>query len=103
MSYSTLCLITNLQTVNLRTPETPKKPKIQTHSLCRLIAEYLAAAPVSSVEDAIQTLAGENLLRMMHTHEGAAAASMVIAYGSAKDRKAAVKAMSRKLSTRISH
>lgn len=60
----------------------------------RLIAEYLAAAPVSSVEDAIQTLAGENLLRMMHTHEGAAAASMVIAYGSAKDRKAAVKAMS---------
>ena len=41
----------------------------------------------------MQTLAGENLLRMMHTHEGAAAAAMVVAYGTAKDRKAAVKAM----------
>lgn len=59
----------------------------------RLIAEYLASAPVSAVEDAVQTLAGENMLRMMHTHEGAAAAAMVIAYGSAKDRKAAIKAM----------
>ncbi len=48
---------------------------------------------MSAVEDAVQTLAGENLLRMMHTHEGAAAASMVVAYGTAKDRKAAVKAM----------
>ena len=57
------------------------------------MAEYLAEAPVSAVEDAVQTLAGENLLRMMHTHEGAAAASMVLAYGTAKDRKAAVKAM----------
>lgn len=49
---------------------------------------------MSAVEDAVQTLAGENLLRMMHTHEGAAAACMVLAYGTAKDRKAAVKAMS---------
>lgn len=48
---------------------------------------------MSAVEDTVQTLAGENLLRMMHTHEGAAAASMVLAYGTAKDRKAAVKAM----------
>ncbi len=41
----------------------------------------------------MQTLAGVNLLRMAHTRDGAAAASMVLAYGTAKDRKAAVKAM----------
>jgi pumilio homology domain family member 6 len=60
---------------------------------CRLIAEYLSAAPASAVEDAVQTLAGVNLLRMAHTHDGAAAACAVLAYGTAKDRKQAVKAM----------
>ena len=62
-------------------------------SACRLIAEYLSAAPTSAVEDAVQTLAGVNLLRMAHTHDGAAAACAVLAYGTAKDRKQAVKAM----------
>jgi pumilio homology domain family member 6 len=61
--------------------------------VCRLIAEYLTAAPTSAVEDAVQTLAGVNLLRMAHTHDGAAAACAVLAYGTAKDRKQAVKAM----------
>ncbi len=60
---------------------------------CRLIAEYLAAAPTSAVEDAVQTLAGVNLLRMAHTYDGAAAACAVLGYGTAKDRKQAVKAM----------
>ena len=59
----------------------------------RLIAEYLAAAPASAVEDAVQTLAGPNLLRMAHTHDGATAACCVLAWGTAKDRKQAVKAM----------
>ncbi len=60
---------------------------------CRLIAEYIEAAPTSAVEDAVQTLSGVNLLRMAHTREGAGAACAVLAYGTAKDRKQAVKAM----------
>lgn len=36
---------------------------------------------------------GEAVLRMVHTHDGAAAACMALAYGSAKDRKRLVKAM----------
>lgn len=59
----------------------------------RLIAEYLEAAPTSAVEDAVQTLSGVNLLRMAHTRDGATAACAVLAYGTAKDRKQAVKAM----------
>lgn len=58
----------------------------------RLIAEYLIHAPASSVEDAVETLAGPNLLRMVHSRHGAAAAAAVLAYGSPKDRKKTVKA-----------
>lgn len=58
----------------------------------RLLAEYLAAAPASLVADAVESLSGNALLHMMHTHDGAAAACMVLAYGSAKDRKKAIKA-----------
>lgn len=61
-------------------------------SVRRLIAEYLIHAPASSVEDAIETLAGPNLLRMVHSRHGAAAAAAVLAYGSPKDRKKTVKA-----------
>lgn len=64
-----------------------------TYCCCRLIAEYLEAAPTSAVEDAVQTLSGVNLLRMAHTRDGATAACAVLAYGTAKDRKQAVKAM----------
>ncbi len=60
----------------------------------RLIAEYLEHAPPAAVEDAVETLAGPNLLRMVHTRHGAAAAVAVIAYGAPKDRKKAVKAFS---------
>jgi pumilio homology domain family member 6 len=58
----------------------------------RLIAEYLKNAPPSLVEDAVESLSGEALLHMIHTHEGVEAACMVLAYGSAKDRKKAIKA-----------
>ncbi len=59
----------------------------------RLIAEYLTAAPASLVSDAVESLSGEALLHMLHTHNGSAAACMVLAYGTAKDRKKAIKAM----------
>lgn len=58
----------------------------------RLISEYLKNAPPSLVEDAVESLSGEALLHMIHTHEGVEAACMVLAYGSAKDRKKAIKA-----------
>jgi pumilio family protein 6 len=58
----------------------------------KLISEYLKNAPPSLVEDAVESLSGDALLHMIHTHEGAEAACMVLAYGSAKDRKKAIKA-----------
>ncbi len=47
------------------------------------------------MEEAVETLSatGEAVLRMVHTHEGAAAACMVLAYGTPKDRKKVVRAM----------
>ena len=59
----------------------------------RILAEYVAASPGSSVAEAVQLLAGPPLLRMVHTREGAQLACHIISYGSAKDRKKAVKAM----------
>ena len=67
---------------------------VNPHGNGRLIAEYLEHAPPAAVEDAVETLAGPNLLRMVHTRHGAAAAVAVIAYGAPKDRKKAVKAFS---------
>lgn len=61
--------------------------------MCRVIAEYLRAAPASAVREAVEMLAGPALLRCVHTHAGAAVACCVIAYGTAKDRKKAVKGM----------
>jgi len=48
-----------------------------------------------SVEDAVDTLtqSGTDCLKMVHTHDGAAAACMLLAYGSAKDRKRLLKAI----------
>jgi hypothetical protein len=59
----------------------------------RLVRDFLECAPGSAVEDAVQTLSatGEAVLRMVHTHEGAAAACMVLAYGAPKDRKKLVR------------
>ena len=66
----------------------------EAHScLRRLIADYLQAAPQSAVAEAVETLAGPALLRMVHTRHGALVACYVLAFGTAKDRKKAVKAM----------
>ncbi|EFJ45371.1 pumilio family protein [Volvox carteri f. nagariensis] len=61
----------------------------------RLVKEYLECATGLSVEEAVETLSqtGEAVLRMVHTHEGAAAACMVLAYGMPRDRKRVVRAM----------
>lgn len=59
----------------------------------RLAAEYLAHAPGSLVVDAVETLSGDPLLHMVHTKEGASAACMTFAYGTAKDRKKALRSM----------
>ncbi len=59
----------------------------------RLISEFLEVAPATMVADAAETLSGEALLHMVHTRAGAQAACAVLAYGTAKDRKKAVKAM----------
>lgn len=61
--------------------------------VARLVAEYLQAAPRSAVAEAVETLAGPGLLRMVHTRHGALVACIVLAFGTAKDRKKAVKAM----------
>ena len=62
-------------------------------ALHRLLAEYLLAAPSSLVADAVESLAGPGLLRMIHTRDGAQAGCAVMAYGSPKDRKKALKAL----------
>lgn len=61
----------------------------------RLIRELLEAAPGSVVADAVDTLAatGGSVLKMVHTHDGAAAACMALAYGTPRDRKRLVKGM----------
>ncbi|GLI58570.1 hypothetical protein VaNZ11_000192 [Volvox africanus] len=61
----------------------------------RLMKEYLECATGVTVEESVETLSqtGEAVLRMVHTHEGAAAACMVLAYGTPRDRKRVVRAM----------
>ncbi|PNH12802.1 Pumilio 24 [Tetrabaena socialis] len=61
----------------------------------RLVKDYLDCATGMTVESAVETLSatGEAVLRMVHTHEGAAAACMVLAYGTPRDRKRVVRAM----------
>lgn len=53
------------------------------------------AAVRSVVADVVDTLAatGGNALKLVHTHDGAAAAAMALAYGTPKDRKRLVKGM----------
>lgn len=57
----------------------------------KLIKEYLKAAPSSLIEDAVETLSGDPLLHIIHTHEGVEAACMVLSYASAKDRRKILK------------
>jgi len=45
------------------------------------------------LEDAVELLSGEAVLRMLHTHEGAKVGCMVAAYGTPKDRKKLCKAL----------
>lgn len=59
----------------------------------RLLHEYLVHAPVGAVEEVVGGLAGEVLMRIVHTRDGAAVGCMVLAYGTPKDRKKVVKAM----------
>lgn len=61
----------------------------------RLLKDFFDCAPSASVEDVIDTLStsGTTVLKMVHTHEGAAVGCMLLAYGSSKDRKRLVKAM----------
>jgi len=61
--------------------------------LCRLSVPCVAVR--SLVADLVDTLAatGGNALKLVHTHDGAAAAAMALAYGTPKDRKRLVKGM----------
>ncbi len=61
----------------------------------RLLREFLESAPALSVEDAVDTLSatGQALLRMVHTHDGAAVVCAALGYGTARDRKRIVKAI----------
>jgi hypothetical protein len=59
----------------------------------RVVAEYLSAAPISAVREAVETLSGPALLRCVHTHSGAAIACTVLAYATPKERKMIVKGM----------
>lgn len=58
-----------------------------------MLAEYIAASPGSSVSEAVQLLSGPPLVRLVHTKEGAQVACAVITYGTAKDRKKAIKGL----------
>mmetsp|Transcript_35571 Transcript_35571/g.78981 ORF Transcript_35571/g.78981 Transcript_35571/m.78981 type:complete len:822 (-) Transcript_35571:289-2754(-) len=61
----------------------------------RLLRDFFECAPAMSIEDATDTLSasGTDVLKMVHTHDGAAVACMLFAYGSARDRKRLLKAM----------
>ncbi len=58
-----------------------------------------------SVEDAVDTLSatGPALLKLVHTHDGAAVACAALGYGTAKDRKRIVKAMKGELKYTHTH
>eukprot|EP00878_Enallax_costatus_P018010 GHUV01018936.1.p1 GENE.GHUV01018936.1~~GHUV01018936.1.p1 ORF type:complete len:698 (+),score=293.25 GHUV01018936.1:365-2458(+) len=61
----------------------------------RLLRELITESPGSVVADVVDTLAatGGNALKLVHTHDGAAAAAMALAYGTPKDRKRLIKGM----------
>jgi len=59
----------------------------------RLLAEYLGCCGPQGVSDAALSIAGPALLRMIHTPDGAKAASRLLAATTAKERKACLKAL----------
>ncbi|KAI3432645.1 hypothetical protein D9Q98_004191 [Chlorella vulgaris] len=59
----------------------------------RLISEFMEFSPASVVADGAENLLGDPLLHMVHTKEGVKAVCMALAYGTAKDRKKALKSM----------
>ena len=67
-------------------------------NLCRLVRDYMDAAPASAVADMAEMLAGPNILHMVHSHAGAQVACHVLAVGTAKQRKKVIKAMKGELS-----
>ncbi|KAK9810029.1 hypothetical protein WJX72_003629 [[Myrmecia] bisecta] len=84
---------TIIQTLSVHLIPIMEKALVDPALVHRLIAEYIEVAPASAVADAVDNLSGPSLLRMVHTREGAKAACAVIAYGGAKERKKAIKAM----------
>lgn len=79
-------------TATLISAHIPYNPPAQPN---RLLRELLEAAPGSVIADTVDTLAatGGSILKMVHTHDGAAAACMALAYGTPRDRKRLVKGM----------
>ena len=59
----------------------------------RLVSEYMQLAPSDMLQDAVELLCGEAVLRMIHTHNGCRVGCMVAAYSSPKERKKLLKAM----------
>jgi pumilio homology domain family member 6 len=57
------------------------------------VSEYMQLAPSDMVQDCVESLSGEAVLRMVHTHDGCRVGCMVAAYSSPKERKKLVKAM----------
>jgi len=57
----------------------------------RVLADYLSHANPLAVYDAAETLSGPQLLRIVHTRSGSQASCLVVAAGTAKDRKKVVK------------
>jgi pumilio homology domain family member 6 len=60
---------------------------------CRLLSEYMQLAPADMLQDAVSLMAGEAVLRVIHTHDGCRVGCMVAAYSTPKERKKLLKAM----------
>lgn len=60
---------------------------------CRLVSEYMHLAPSDMLQDCVENLSGEAVIRMVHTHDGCRVGCMVAAYSTPKQRKKLVKAM----------
>lgn len=72
-----------------------EKGLLHPHLVHILIKEYLMTAKSVLVEDLVRALSetGDGIMKMLHTKEGAASAVMVLAYGSNKIRKSAIKGL----------
>lgn len=68
---------------------------VRLYSYRQQLCRCLLSVCRSIVADVVDTLAaaGGNALKLVHTHDGAAAAAMALAYATPKDRKRLVKGM----------